>query len=88
MADKFVVRQKKPDKKEDKSVVMTLQVKGAIPVTGVSISPSPIVVFILLWVYHFCGWQFLCNRDHLPHSQGDCSFPPEALLQTWSILFF
>ena len=26
MADKFVVRQKKPDKKEDKSVVMTLRI--------------------------------------------------------------
>lgn len=25
MADKFVVRQKKPDKKEDKSIVMTLR---------------------------------------------------------------
>mgnify|MGYP002508830398 CR=1 FL=1 len=27
MADKFVVRQKKPDKKEDKSVVMTLEIR-------------------------------------------------------------
>lgn len=26
MADKFVVRQKKPDRKEDKSVVMTLRI--------------------------------------------------------------
>ena len=26
MADKFVVRQKKPDKREDKSVVMTLRI--------------------------------------------------------------
>ena len=26
MADKFVGRQKKPDKKEDKSVVMTLRI--------------------------------------------------------------
>ncbi len=26
MADKFLVRQKKPDKKEDKSVVMTLRI--------------------------------------------------------------
>ena len=32
MADKFVVRQKKPDRKEDKSVVMTLRIDRELQV--------------------------------------------------------
>jgi hypothetical protein len=54
MADKFVVRQKKPDKKEDKSMVMTLRVKGAIPVTG-----RVNLTFAHCGLYTFMGISFL-----------------------------
>lgn len=43
MADKFVVRQKKPDRKEDKSVVMTLRIDREFGEDGIGVCAGSVL---------------------------------------------